>query len=102
MPPSRVSTATTFEEGPSRFMAFIPLTEDERSAMLRQVGVADVDELFADVPERFRFPKLDLVIGHLGEALPFWMFRLDYMHRGTVTSKPTASSTLSAARAVSG
>src|SRR3954463_1022442 len=34
-----------------------------------------------------RFPKLDLVIGHLGEALPFWMFRLDYMHRGTVVSK---------------
>jgi 2,3-dihydroxybenzoate decarboxylase len=34
-----------------------------------------------------RFPKLDLILGHLGEALPFWMFRLDYMHRGTVTSK---------------
>jgi 5-carboxyvanillate decarboxylase len=34
-----------------------------------------------------RFPKLDLVLGHLGEALPFWMFRLDYMHRGTVTSQ---------------
>jgi 2,3-dihydroxybenzoate decarboxylase len=28
-----------------------------------------------------RFPKLKLVLGHLGEALPFWMFRLDYMHR---------------------
>jgi 5-carboxyvanillate decarboxylase len=27
-----------------------------------------------------RFPKLKLVLGHLGEALPFWMFRLDYMH----------------------
>ena len=34
-----------------------------------------------------RFPKLDLILGHLGEALPFWMFRLDYMHRGTVMSK---------------
>lgn len=34
-----------------------------------------------------RFPKLTLVLGHLGEALPFWLFRLDYMHRGTVTSK---------------
>ena len=34
-----------------------------------------------------RYPKLKLVLGHLGEALPFWMFRLDYMHRGTVTSK---------------
>ncbi len=27
-----------------------------------------------------RFPKLRLVLGHLGEALPFWMYRLDYMH----------------------
>lgn len=34
-----------------------------------------------------RFPKLTLVLGHLGEALPFWLFRLDYMHRGTVMSK---------------
>lgn len=34
-----------------------------------------------------RFPKLMLILGHLGEALPFWLFRLDYMHRGTVTSK---------------
>jgi 5-carboxyvanillate decarboxylase len=34
-----------------------------------------------------RFPKLTMVVGHLGEALPFWLFRLDYMHRGTVMSK---------------
>lgn len=34
-----------------------------------------------------RFPKLRLVVGHLGEALPFWLFRLDYMHRATVASK---------------
>src|SRR5579859_7248524 len=26
-----------------------------------------------------RFPKLRLVVGHLGEALPFWLYRLDYM-----------------------
>jgi glycine dehydrogenase subunit 1 len=44
-------------------MAFIPLTEDERSAMLRQVGVADVDDLFADIPADFRFPRLDLEPG---------------------------------------
>jgi glycine dehydrogenase subunit 1 len=31
--------------------------------MLRQVGVADVDELFADIPADFRFPKLDLALG---------------------------------------
>ncbi|HEY7486909.1 MAG TPA: amidohydrolase family protein [Streptosporangiaceae bacterium] len=31
-----------------------------------------------------RFPNLKLVVGHLGEALPFWMYRLDYMHNATV------------------
>ena len=34
-----------------------------------------------------RFPKLKLVVGHLGEALPFWLYRLDYMHRATVASQ---------------
>ena len=34
-----------------------------------------------------RFPKLRLVVGHLGEALPFWLYRLDYMHRATVAAK---------------
>ncbi len=27
-----------------------------------------------------RFPKLQIVVGHLGEGLPFWLYRLDYMH----------------------
>lgn len=34
-----------------------------------------------------RFPKLKIIIGHMGEALPFWMYRLDYMHRATVLSQ---------------
>jgi 5-carboxyvanillate decarboxylase len=34
-----------------------------------------------------RFPRLKFVVGHLGEALPFWLFRLDYMHRAAVNSK---------------
>lgn len=34
-----------------------------------------------------RFPKLTVVAGHLGEALPFWMYRLDYMHRAGVVAK---------------
>ena len=34
-----------------------------------------------------RFPKLQIVVGHLGEAIPFWLFRVDYMHRGIVNSK---------------
>ena len=32
-----------------------------------------------------RFPGLRLVIGHAGEALPFWLYRLDYMNR---TARP--------------
>lgn len=31
-----------------------------------------------------RFPKLQIIIGHMGEALPFWSYRLDYMHAATV------------------
>jgi len=27
-----------------------------------------------------RFPRLKIVVGHLGEALPFWLYRMDYMH----------------------
>jgi 2,3-dihydroxybenzoate decarboxylase len=33
-----------------------------------------------------RFPKLRVIIGHMGEALPFWGYRMDYMHRATVNS----------------
>ena len=34
-----------------------------------------------------RFPKLKMILGHMGEALPFWAYRLDYMHAATVRSK---------------
>jgi len=27
-----------------------------------------------------RFPKLRMIIGHCGEALPFWLYRIDYMY----------------------
>jgi 2,3-dihydroxybenzoate decarboxylase len=27
-----------------------------------------------------RFPRLQIVLGHLGEGLPFWLTRLDFMH----------------------
>lgn len=33
-----------------------------------------------------RFPKLRLIVGHLGEALPFWLYRLDYFHAKAVAS----------------
>ncbi len=38
-----------------------------------------------------RFPRLKLVVGHLGEALPFWLYRLDYMHAATVRAQRYAS-----------
>lgn len=34
-----------------------------------------------------RFPKLQIILGHMGEALPFWAYRLDYMHNATVRSQ---------------
>ena len=33
-----------------------------------------------------RFPGLKVVVGHLGEGLPFWLFRLDFMHRAMVNA----------------
>jgi 5-carboxyvanillate decarboxylase len=31
-----------------------------------------------------RFPKLQFIIGHMGEALPYWLYRLEYMHNAGV------------------
>jgi 2,3-dihydroxybenzoate decarboxylase len=36
-----------------------------------------------------RFPRLRIVVGHAGEALPFWLYRLDYMNR---TARPAIRS----------
>jgi 2,3-dihydroxybenzoate decarboxylase len=33
-----------------------------------------------------RFPNLQIVLGHLGEGLPFWMYRIDHMHAQSVGS----------------
>lgn len=34
-----------------------------------------------------RYPSLQIMVGHMGEALPYWMYRLDYMHQAGVRSK---------------
>lgn len=39
---------------------FIPHTAKEREDMLRVVGVKKLEDLFQDVPEKYRFPKLSL------------------------------------------
>ncbi len=41
-------------------MSFIPNTDSDRAQMLEAVGAASLEDLFRDVPERFRFPALDL------------------------------------------
>jgi 5-carboxyvanillate decarboxylase len=35
------------------------------------------------------FPDLKIVLGHLGEALPYWLYRIDYMWRGKLKRKPS-------------
>ncbi len=27
-----------------------------------------------------RYPKLQIILGHCGEALPYWLYRIDFMH----------------------
>jgi 2,3-dihydroxybenzoate decarboxylase len=39
-----------------------------------------------------RFPRLKICLGHLGEALPFWMNRIDFMH--TASSRANRDNTL--------
>jgi 5-carboxyvanillate decarboxylase len=38
-----------------------------------------------------RFPRLKVVLGHLGEGLPYWLFRIDFMHGASVRSGRYAS-----------
>ena len=42
------------------FSPYVPNTEDDRRAMLEAIGVESVEELFADIPEGYRRPTLDL------------------------------------------
>jgi len=39
---------------------FISHTDSEREAMLRTIGAGKIEDLFNDVPQDFRFPRLDL------------------------------------------
>jgi glycine dehydrogenase subunit 1 len=39
---------------------YIPLTDDDRRAMLATIGAASVDELFAEIPSEHRDPALEL------------------------------------------
>jgi len=52
-------------------------------------GLAALRTITAGVFDRF--PKLQMILGHMGEALPYWAYRLDYMHAATVRSQRYAS-----------
>ncbi len=39
---------------------YTPHTPEERQAMLRAIGVERIEDLFADVPAKYRYPKMDL------------------------------------------
>ena len=39
---------------------FVPHTDAEREEMLKTIGVDRIEDLFTDVPENYRFPKLNL------------------------------------------
>ncbi len=42
---------------------FTPHTSAETEEMLKKIGVRSINDLFLDVPEKFRFPKLELAKG---------------------------------------
>lgn len=41
-------------------MPYIPHSDADRKAMLQRIGASSLEALFEDVPERVRFPELDL------------------------------------------
>jgi len=41
-------------------MVYIPHTDVERREMLAAIGVNRLEDLFQDIPEKFRYPHLDL------------------------------------------
>ena len=57
-------------------MRYLPNTDAERAAMLAAVGVADIDALFADVPEAARLDGLiDLPTHQSEQAVSNWFMR---------------------------
>ena len=43
-----------------------------------ETGTHAVRLIFSGVFDRF--PNLKIVLGHMGEAIPYWLWRLDFMH----------------------
>jgi len=66
---------------------YIPITCEQREAMLRAVGVSGVDELFADIPSEARLDR--------GLALPAGLSEIDLVrHMRTLADANTPASSL--------
>src|SRR5687768_13052906 len=72
LPTRSTSAVSTTDPRPS--MRYLPHTDDEIRVMLERIGVADIDALFAPIPESYRLkrplalePALDeaQLMGHL-------------------------------------
>ena len=74
---------------PSSPHPYIPNTDDDRREMLDAIGVATVDDLFADIPSAFRIDGLDLPEALSEAALMREMSAL--ADKSTVAGNGTAS-----------
>jgi 2,3-dihydroxybenzoate decarboxylase len=71
---------------PAMIEPFLPRGLDSAAyGFAVETGLHAMRMVFAGVFDRF--PRLKLVLGHLGEGLPFWHFRFDFMHGSMVRSK---------------
>ena len=75
---------------------FTPHTESERDEMLRAIGVDRLEDLFRDVPEAVRFPKLNLppamtemeILAEMQGIDPAVLHRVAAIAAGTLDSLP--------------
>jgi glycine dehydrogenase subunit 1 len=56
-------------------MRYLPKSPAEREEMLAAVGVADVEELFSSIPEKYRLKKPLNLPGPLSEAEVIGFFK---------------------------
>jgi len=59
-------------------MPFVANTDQERQAMLAAVGVAGIDDLFADIPPQFRLTGLNLPEGLSESEVYNWLHHLSH------------------------
>jgi glycine dehydrogenase subunit 1 len=44
-------------------MSYIPSTDQDRRELMQAVGISSIDELFQDIPEKIRNPRIDMPLG---------------------------------------